>query len=53
MLKCMSINLANRLEGCLNLYISPSQTDFNAGRKIAENVLLAQELTKTIIEMDL
>lgn len=58
-IKCISKILANRLKSCLNEFITPSQITLSPGRKIAENtyknnnnkkiaenVLLAQDLAK-------
>lgn len=44
--KCMTQVPVNRLEGCLEEFVSNIQTAFVPGRNIAENVLLAQECIK-------
>ena len=44
--KCMTQIPVNRLEGCLEEFVSNIQTAFVPGRNIAENVLLAQECIK-------
>lgn len=44
--KCMTQIPVNRLEGCLEEFVSNIQTAFVPGRNIAENVLSAQEHIK-------
>ena len=45
--KCITKNLTNRLNACLNDIISPNQTAFVLGRNIAE---LSHKIVKTTIE---
>lgn len=44
--KCVSKILANRLKMFLPYLISPNQSVFIAGRRIMDNILLAQEVIK-------
>lgn len=44
--KCITKIIANRLKPCLPTFISPNQSAFVHGRKISDNILLAQEILK-------
>lgn len=44
--KCITKIIANRLKACLPNLISPNQTAFVQSTRIAENILLVQELVK-------
>jgi hypothetical protein len=49
--KVVSKVMVERLKECIPIIISPNQTGFVSGRNIHENIIVAQEMTHSMVKM--